>query len=340
MRALVTGGTGLIGSQLVLALLRRGDAVRVLARCAERSAPLASAGAEVVMGDLAAPMSLAALTEGVEVVFHLASAMRAPDAIFRQVDGAGTDWLIARAEASGVRRLVYAGTLSGFDLVHVPHGAALDEDSPLDPRSRMGAYARAKSSAEQAVLAAHRRGRIQGVIVRLGLVCGATASSFPAHVGRFVKPHTVVVFGDGGVPLPLLYIDNAVEALLLAGSVPEAAGETFNVVDEPMLTQREYLTLYQQAAGTRLRVLKLPRLAYYALGAAVQLAARARGKEPETTVYRVRARLRHVRWNCAKAQRILNWRTRVPLAEGLGESFRGNRDHRSAALDTAAPRTV
>ena len=321
MRVLVTGATGFIGSELVHALLRRADEVRILARSAERAAPLVAAGAELVIGDLADPLSLKGSCSGCEVVFQLASAMRGSEAEFRRVDIEGLCALISEAERAAVRRLVYPGTLSSYDTAHVRDGAWLDEASPFDRTGRLGSYARAKAQAEEIVLTATQRRKLEGVIVRLGLTCGKGAAPFPPHVGRLVRPNLLVVFGDGTIPLPLVLVENAVEALILAATVPGIAGEAFNIIDAEALTQTDYVALYRHVTGAALRVVRVPRPTYYALGAATALAARLRAKEPTITPYRVRARLQRVRWNCSKAERRLHWRSGVPLRTGLSAAF-------------------
>jgi len=306
----------------VRALLRRGDDVRVLARSRERAAPLVALGAELVVGDLAETLSIKGSCSGCEVVFHLASAMRGSEAEFRRTDIEGLCALISEAERAGVRRLVYPGTLSSYDLARVPDGTWLDEDSPFDRTGRLGNYARAKSQAEEIVLTASKRRKLEGVIVRLGLVCGPAAATFPPHVGRLVRPNLLVLFGDGTIPLPLVLLENAVQALILAATVPGIGGEAFNIVDAESLTQTDYVALYRRVTGAALRVVRVPRPTYYALGAATALAARLRAKEPTITPYRVRARLRAVRWNCAKAERQLRWHSQVPLRVGLAAAFR------------------
>jgi nucleoside-diphosphate-sugar epimerase len=132
----------------------------------------------------------------------------------------------------------------------------------------------------------------------------------------------VVLFGDGSVPLPLTYIDNAVDALILAATAQGVAGESFNIVDDDVLTQREYLALLRQVAGGRPRVLRLPAFLYYALGLVSEIAAAARKKEPTTNRYRIKTRLAHVRWECSKAKHMLQWQPRVPLRDGLTTVFR------------------
>jgi nucleoside-diphosphate-sugar epimerase len=130
------------------------------------------------------------------------------------------------------------------------------------------------------------------------------------------------MFGDGGVPLPLTFVDNAVDALILAAVVPGIAGEPFNIVDDDVLTQRDYLELLRQCTGGMPHVLRLPLSAYYLLGQLTEWAAALGGKEPETTRHRIRNRLTRVTWDCSKAARMLQWQPRVPLRDGLARTFR------------------
>lgn len=327
MRALVTGATGFVGGYLTQALLHRGDSVRVLARTAERAARLASAGAQVRLGDVGEPASIAGCADGIDTVFHLVrSPTSASKAQFDRIDVRGTELMLLEARRAGVRRFVYVGTLAGYPVAGRGEGTVIDETTRLDDTGRLGNYVQAKAQAEALVLAAGDRGTQEGttmepVVVRLGLVCGVGTGIFPAHVCQKVTRDWVILFGDGGVPLPLVYVGNAVDALILAATAPGVAGESFNVVDDDVVTQRDYLSLLQQTTGGRPRVVRLPRLAYYGLGLASELAASARGKEPTTNRYRIRLRLGRARWDCTKARSKLGWRPRVSLREGLRETF-------------------
>jgi predicted dehydrogenase/uncharacterized protein YbjT (DUF2867 family) len=318
---LVTGATGYIGAHLVRALLRQGDSVRILARNPSRTRLLQEAGAEVVVGDLGDEAGVAGIADGMDVVFHLGSAISGSDALFERVDVQGTERLLTEAERAGVRRFVFAGTLSSYKLASQRDGAVLNEKCPIDQTGQLGGYARAKARAEEAIQAAQRRGRMECVVLRIGLVCGMGAPTLPAHVCRAMGSH-LLVFGDGRIPLPLTLIDNAVDALMQAGVVQGIGGEVFNIVDDDVLTQSQYLALYGEAIGEPLQILRLPRLAYYTLGALTEVMAALHKKEPATTRYRVRTRLRSVRWDCSKAHRMLQWQPRVPLRSGLTRSFR------------------
>jgi len=321
LKALITGATGFIGSALVRHLLQRGDKVRILARNTGTAAPLQQLGAEVRILDLGTATNLAGIADGVDAVFHLASVMRGSAAEFERVDIRGTEQLLSEARRCGVGRFVYAGTLAGYPPLERRAAAVIDESAPLDDTGRLGNYALAKARCERMVLAASGTAP-ECVVVRLGLVCGAGTNVFPPHVCRVIGHNWVILFGDGGVPLPLVLIDNAVDALVLAATVPGVGGETFNVVDDDCLTQRQYLDWLRQCTGGVPHVLRVPLAAYYALGLVAELSAAARHVEPETTRYRIRSRLARVQWDCSKAKRLLHWRPRLALREGLASSFR------------------
>ena len=324
MRSLVVGASGFVGSHLVRALLARGDQVRAMVRSETRGQALRAQGAEIRVGDLAKPETLQRVADGIEVVYHLGSAMAGPWELFEVVDIDGTSHLIDQCVKSGVRRLVYAGTLSGYPVADLPEPVRVDETVPLDSSGLLGNYARAKQQAEELIKQAGQRGSLEVVIVRPGLVCGAGTSPYPPHVCKPVPGGALILFGDGSVPLPLTYIDNAIDALVLGGSTAGIAGRTFNIVDDDVVTQAEYLRLLAEAGDRPVRVIRLPRLAYYMLGLASEMVARLRKKEAVTNRYRVRTRLRHVRWDNAEAKRLLGWSPRVPLREGLKRAFRSS----------------
>lgn len=336
MKALVTGATGFVGSYLVRSLLQRGDRVRILARNQDRAASLRAAGAEVRLGDLGAAMSLEGITEGIDAVFHLGSVMRGPAIEFERVDFHGTERLLDASRRAGVGRFVYASTLAGYPPYGKRTATVIDESSALDDSGRLGNYARTKARCERAVVAANADGKTECVVVRLGLVCGVGASLYPPHVCKPIGRDRVILFGDGSVPLPLTLIDNAVDALVLAASAAHVGGETFNIVDDEVLTQLDYLNLLRGCTGGVPHVLRLPLGAYYALGLLSELLAAVRRTDAETTRYRIRSRLSRVQWDCSKARRVLRWQPHVPLRAGLEAAFRRQVAPAAAAASTSS----
>lgn len=159
MDALVTGGTGFVGANVVRALLADGATVRVLARSASDRRALAGLPVEVVEGDLLEPRSLARAVAGVHTVFHVAADYRLwaldPGPVFRaNVDG--TRALLDAAGQAGVARIVYTSTVGTLGIPK--DGTPGTETTPVTLADMVGAYKRSKFLAEQVALERARAG--------------------------------------------------------------------------------------------------------------------------------------------------------------------------------------
>ena len=150
MRALVTGGTGFVGANLVRELLADGDRVRVLARPGGDRRALEGCDVEIAEGDLLDAGSVRRAVAGMERVFHVAADYRlwAPDpaALFRaNVDG--TRHVLEAAVAAGVDRIVYTSTVGALGIPK--DGAPGDETTPVSLADMVGAYKASKFLAER-----------------------------------------------------------------------------------------------------------------------------------------------------------------------------------------------
>lgn len=176
---LVTGATGYLGGRLVAHLAAAGAAPRPGVRAGRQAA--GGSGEDAVAIDLGDPAGLARACAGAGAVVHLAAlndadCRRAPDAAWR-VNCAGTGQLVDAAVASGVRRFVYVSTAHVYG---TPLAGVLTEEALPRPQS---IYAITHRAAEDLVLAAHRAGRLEGVVVRLSNAFGAPASAEVAAWG-------------------------------------------------------------------------------------------------------------------------------------------------------------
>ncbi len=337
MNALVTGGTGFLGGHLTRRLLSEGDQVRILARSAARAKELRDAGAEVRVGDLRDPEAIRGLAEGSEVVYHLASAIAGPWEDFEAVDVRGTERLLEEATRAGARRFVYASSVAVYAIGEAPQDVTLDETGPVTDPERAGNYTRAKVLAEERVREASRADRVEGVICRLGLIFGPGRSPYFPETPHFGKRFGdwALVLGDAEFPLPLTFVDNTVEALRLCATVPEAAGEVLNVVDENV-PRGEYLERLASLTGERVRLLCLPRLTAYLVGGGVQVAARILGREAPTSPTLMLNKVRRVGFEAAAARQVLGWHPRVPLDDALRRTVSSNSSQRTATAAGAA----
>src|SRR5712692_2059545 len=159
MDALVTGGTGFVGANVVRELLAEGATVRVLARPGGDRRALTGLPVEVVEGDLLDRASIRRAVSGVETVFHVAADYRLwvpdPQALFRtNVDG--TRAVLDEAARASVRRIVYTSTVGALGIPH--DGTPGTEETPVSLGDMVGPYKTSKFLAEQAALEMARTG--------------------------------------------------------------------------------------------------------------------------------------------------------------------------------------
>jgi nucleoside-diphosphate-sugar epimerase len=143
---------------------------------------------------------------------------------------------------------------------------------------------------------------------------------FP-HLGYFVKK-VFVLIGRGDNLLPLTYIDNTVDALLLAAQREEAIGQIYNITEGVTITQREYLDRFMGATGSRFPVLSAPMpLLLLPLALVERMRALGIPKLPSASRYGIVSKYKSLVYDSAKAQQALGWQPRISLEEGLRRTF-------------------
>lgn len=173
MKVLVTGGTGFVGANLVAALVRRGDHVRVLRRANSSLIALDGLDVEHVVGDILEPDAVARAVAGCDLVFHVAalsSYWRARRADVYRVNVEGTRMVMEACLRAGVSRVVHTSSIAAIGIP--PRGTIGDERTPFDPLSATFAYADSKHRAEAEVRSAIARG-LPALIVNPATVIGA-----------------------------------------------------------------------------------------------------------------------------------------------------------------------
>jgi nucleoside-diphosphate-sugar epimerase len=333
---LVTGGAGLLGRHLVPALLGRADRVRVLALPGEDVTWLEARGASVHRGDVGLPETLVEPMRRVEAVIHLAGMMGVwrPLEAYRAVNVEGTETVCRAALAQGIRRLVHVSswTVYGMDL-HEPGR----EDFRLAPFPEP--YAATKAAADRLVQRMIVEDRLPAVIIRPGTFFGPGDRLHFGRTADRLRAGKGIIVGRGDNALPLVYVTDVVQGLLLALDHERAVGEAFNITNDRPLTQRQFLEAIARAVGARPPRLHVPYRALYAAGWAAERAAmftRAR-RQPVVTRLGVKLFGTDNRHAIDKARRELGYQPRVGLREGVdraaawyleenGNTVEGSRD--------------
>ena len=328
--AVVTGAGGFLGAALVRRLLDDGLDVRALVHREPVAEALRDARVEVVVAELGDAGAVAAALDGARIVYHAGAAMRGGWEAHERGTIAGTRHVVAGCLEHGVSRLVHVSSLSVLDWAALD-GATATEDAPLEPApAGRGHYTRAKLAAEAIVLDAVRTRGLDAVVVRPGQIVGPgrweAGTVDGMRVGRWL-----VVLGDGRSPMPLVHVDDVVEALVRAGRARTAAGAVYHLVDDGVVTRAGLARMIAAAEGAR--ALCVPGALLLGLGLVAEGVGRAIGRTPPLTRQRVRSTLARVRFDCRRAAHELGWR---PSGAALTPAFAAARD--SGFATTAAER--
>lgn len=330
--ALVTGANGFIGVKVVENLLARGISklrcfVRPGSQCARLQAVLrthpAGAGVEIFTGDLRSREDCRAAVQGVAVVYHLAAGFEKLFAgAFMNSALATRNLVEAFLDHGRPRRFVNVSSFSVYSNLHLRRGALLDESCPLETRSqeRWDAYGFGKIKQEEIVRDYGARRGLPYVILRPGAVYGPGKPDLSGRVG--IKTFGFFIHLGGRNQLPLSYVDNCAEAIVLAGLVPGVDGEVFNVVDDELMTSRAFLAA--RRAARPFFAISLPYFLTRLLCACWEdYSRRSQGQLPPVfNRRRCAAEWQGNRYTNARLRERLGWRPKVPLAQALAEFLR------------------
>lgn len=247
-RVLVTGAAGFIGGRLVERLLLEERAqVRALVRSRASAVWLSRTTAELVPGDITRPESLRPALESCDVVFHCAAVLGGSAEAMRQANVVGTENLLIAARESGVTRFVHMSSVA----VHgpnLPNGA--DESTP--PRPGNSPYAQTKLAAERLVHQHHQSAGLPTVTLRPTIVYGPRSQWWTVDPILRIKKNQLALVGQGRGIANVVYVDDVVNALLLAATVPGIEGETFLISNPDRVTWANFFGAYARMVPGKL----------------------------------------------------------------------------------------
>ena len=318
-QALVTGGTGFIGSHLVEALLLQDVRVRCLVRSSSNLRWLDGIDVELVEGDCIAPDSLDEAVKDVDTVFHLA----------------GTLWATRESEffrhnVEGTQNLLEACKRTCPELhrfVQVSSQAAAGPSTPENLRSELDhprpvtPYGASKLEAERVVLGYKERFPV--VILRPCAVYGPRDTGFLTYF-RLVRRGFLVEFGGRWErEASLCHVSDIVRGIMAAADRKVASGSVYFLADSEPYSWREVESMLEEAIGVNAKRLMIPAWILILLGTLGQVYGRVTGKFVKLNRARVAEMLAR-NWGCdvSRAKRDLNFAPEINLRSGLHDVVR------------------
>lgn len=321
MKALVTGGTGFVGSHLIEALAQRGDEVTALVRSPKKAEWMARLGVRTEAGDLAARDALRRAAEGQDVVYHVAGAVAAPDeTAFLQANREGTRNVVEAAERAGGPRLVLVSSMAAGG--PAARGRPRTGDEPSHPITM---YGRSKLASEEVV----RASGLPWVILRPPTIYGPRDRDNLIKVFKLIRTGIAPVFGRGDQELSAVYAPDLAEALIAAGTSGAVTGRTYYANHPEIVTSGGLVRAIAATAGRRVRIVPVPEAVGRALLTVTGTATRLAGQATILTADKANEFFQEA-WtgDPTALMRDTGWRAAHDLASGLDATYRWYRDAR------------
>jgi nucleoside-diphosphate-sugar epimerase len=279
---------------------------------------------EFCVGNLKYRGDAARAVEGVQLIFHLAAGTKGPAADLFLDSVAASRNVLDAATGLNPMRIVLVSSFAVYGFAGLRRGAKVTERTLLEPHPEWrDHYSHTKRRQEQLFWEYQRRNGFDLVVLRPGVIYGPGGGHFSNRVGLTLG-NLQLNFGGRNL-LPLTYVENCAEAVVVAGTHPDTAGQVYNVHDDNLPTCREYVRAYKKSV----RDIKSISVPYFALRLLSRILAKyhtySKGQLPAIlTPYKVASVWRGSRFDNSKLYSI-GWRQLVPTAEALRRSFQAFR---------------
>ncbi|MCZ6604426.1 MAG: NAD-dependent epimerase/dehydratase family protein [Alphaproteobacteria bacterium] len=311
MKILVTGSTGFVGAAVARHLLAEGHELRLLVRTASRRDNIADLDAEIVVGDLTEPTSLAGAVKGCDALYHVAADyrlwVRDPRELYETNVG-GSKALILAASQAGVQRIVYTSSVAALGLTG--DGTPADETTPVRREALVGHYKRSKYDAEQAVLDLVTGRDCPVVIVNPSTPIGPRDIK-PTPTGRMIVQAArgkMPAYVDTG--LNVVHVDDVARGHLQAFAKGRI-GERYILGGENMTLARILADVAAQV-GRKPPTVKLPHGLIMPIAMVATALARVTGREPFVFTDAIRMARKRMYFSSQKAEAELGYTHRPP----------------------------
>jgi nucleoside-diphosphate-sugar epimerase len=299
-------------------LVQKGYFIRALARKLSNIENLKELNIEIFFGDVADADSLKQAFEGIDYVIHTAA-----DTSGNEGDGQfstiqGTQNIIDLSEQFKIKKLIYISTCNVYGTADYKNGQIVTEESSLErfPQKR-GAYSYSKLKAEEIVRKAMEGGGVPIVCLRPGTIFGPGGEIFTPMMGFTLGHKLFAIIGPGKFVLPLIYIDNLVDAIIKAMRNETDSGRVYNVVDTEKLTKKDYVDHLLKKVYPGAYYIYIPYKLLYLIVLTQEMVFKSLKRNPFLTRYRLASSQRNILYDTSRIQNDLRWDPSVSNKEAI-----------------------
>lgn len=322
---LITGATGFIGGRLAERLVQEGYSVRCLVRASSDTSLLDELDVQIAVGDLTNANSLASAVQGCHYVFHcgaLVSDWATTEEIAR-INVGGTRNLLEACVGASVRRFIHFSTT---DVYGCPDGGAQIDETYAATRFRNW-YAQTKLDAEAEVRRVEEAAALDTTILRPATVYGPRSKDVVGEIARAIEGRHMLLVDGGRAVAGLCYIDNLMDAAVLALHHEAGPGHAFNVSDGLPITWKELTDGIAAGLGCPKVRWSLPYWLASSIGFSLEhgyrLLRKATGLSAPPLLSRQAVQVlgKNQDFSNRKLREMLGWEPRVDYAAGLAATL-------------------
>jgi nucleoside-diphosphate-sugar epimerase len=313
MNVLVTGATGFTGSHLAKKLYQSGHDVRILVRDKARVSQSKDFDPEIIQGDIRDPNSVGLAVKGIDIVYHIAAVYRTAgiaDRVYRDTHVEGTEILLKAAFKSNVNRFVHCSTVGVHGHISKPPA---NETYPFNPGD---IYQLTKLEGEKKALQFCEETGLPVTVIRPCPIYGPGDMRL-YKLFKLSSRKIVPVLGNGEVYYHMVYIDDLVDAFILAGHKSNAIGEAYIIGGAECYALIQIIDMIAGVYGNKPFKIHLPAKPFQLLGSLCENVCIPLRINPPIYRRRIDFFTKSRKFDISKAIRVLNFKPNITIKEGL-----------------------
>lgn len=313
LNVLITGATGFTGSALTKRLVCDGHCVRIIVRNSEKAKSEIFDKVEIISGDLTDESVINESMKGIDLVFHIAAVFREPgitDQVYWNVHVKATELLLNAALANGVKRFIHCSTGGVHGHITEPPAGENYRFAPGD------IYQITKLEGEKKAFEFYNKTGFPVTVIRPSPIYGPGDLRL-LKLFKLTREKFTVLIGNGKIYYHMVYIDDLVDAFILAANHKDAVGEAFLIAGEEVLNLNSLLDKISDNLHFSKKKIHLPAPPFQLAGSILESICIPLKINPPIYRRRVDFFTKSRYFDISKAKKVLGYQPKVGIDEGL-----------------------